>query len=132
MTQDVLEVTTKFIRDPVRILVKKDEPILEGIKQFYLADENEDVPVRQTRPKNELRVRLLSSRRSRSGRLATSPSRTFAYTRHSLYTEKRSMGTFPPSQLPTQLTTEQSVLRSTCLWTPGSTIVCCHFQVLQG
>lgn len=36
MPQDVLEVTTKFMKDPVRILVKKDELTLEGIKQFYV------------------------------------------------------------------------------------------------
>jgi len=42
MPQDVLEVTTKFMRDPVRILVKKDELTLEGIKQFYIAVEKED------------------------------------------------------------------------------------------
>ena len=69
MPQDVLEVTTKFMRDPVRILVKKDELTLEGIKQFYIAVEKEDEP-----------RGLWSS--------------------------------------------------STCPWTPGSTIVCCHFQVL--
>ncbi len=34
---DVLEVTKKFIRDPVRILVKRDESTLEGTKQFYIA-----------------------------------------------------------------------------------------------
>src|SRR5687768_16583388 len=32
MPQDVLEVTTKFMRDPIRILVKRDELTLEGIK----------------------------------------------------------------------------------------------------
>ncbi|CAG8434198.1 6082_t:CDS:2 [Scutellospora calospora] len=32
MPSDVLEVTTKFMRDPVRILVKRDELTLEGIK----------------------------------------------------------------------------------------------------
>lgn len=42
MPQEVLEVTTKFMRDPVRILVKKDELTLEGIKQFYIAVEKED------------------------------------------------------------------------------------------
>ncbi|KAF5098420.1 hypothetical protein D0Z03_001221 [Geotrichum reessii] len=36
MPQDVLEVTTKFMRNPIRILVKKDELTLEGIKQFYI------------------------------------------------------------------------------------------------
>ncbi|PYH90894.1 ATP-dependent RNA helicase eIF4A [Aspergillus ellipticus CBS 707.79] len=42
MPQDVLEVTTKFMRDPIRILVKKQELTLEGIKQFYIAVEKED------------------------------------------------------------------------------------------
>ncbi len=42
MPQDVLEVTTKFMRDHVRILVKKAELTLEGIKQFYIAVEKED------------------------------------------------------------------------------------------
>jgi len=37
-----LEVTTKFMREPVRILVKRDELTLEGIKQFYIAVEKED------------------------------------------------------------------------------------------
>merc|ERR1712003_484764 len=37
MPLDVLEVTDKFMREPVRILVKKDELTLEGIKQFYIA-----------------------------------------------------------------------------------------------
>jgi len=42
MPSDVLEVTQKFMRDPIRILVKKDELTLEGIKQFYIAVEKED------------------------------------------------------------------------------------------
>ncbi|KAH3662288.1 hypothetical protein OGAPHI_005538 [Ogataea philodendri] len=36
MPQDVLEVTSMFMRNPVRILVKKDELTLEGIKQFFI------------------------------------------------------------------------------------------------
>ena len=42
MPSDVLEVTKKFMRDPIRILVKRDELTLEGIKQFYIAVERED------------------------------------------------------------------------------------------
>jgi len=42
MPQDVLEVTTKFMREPIRILVKRDELTLEGIKQFYIAVEKEE------------------------------------------------------------------------------------------
>lgn len=42
MPLDVLEVTDKFMREPVRILVKKDELTLEGIKQFYIAVDREE------------------------------------------------------------------------------------------
>merc|ERR1711992_427787 len=42
MPADVLEVTTRFMRDCVRILVKRAELTLEGIKQFYVAVERED------------------------------------------------------------------------------------------
>ena len=42
MPQEVLEVTTKFMNNPVRILVKKDELTLEGIKQFYINVELEE------------------------------------------------------------------------------------------
>jgi len=38
----ILELTKKFMRDPVQILVKKDELTLEGIQQFYVAIEKED------------------------------------------------------------------------------------------
>ncbi|KAK0505816.1 P-loop containing nucleoside triphosphate hydrolase protein [Armillaria luteobubalina] len=41
MPAEVLDVTSKFMRDPIRILVKKDELTLEGIKQFYIAVEKE-------------------------------------------------------------------------------------------
>ncbi|KAI0775959.1 DEAD-domain-containing protein [Trametes elegans] len=39
---DVLEMTTKFMTDPIRILVRRDELTLEGIKQFFVAVEKED------------------------------------------------------------------------------------------
>lgn len=39
---DVLEMTGKFMNDPVRILVKRDELTLEGIKQFFVAVEKEE------------------------------------------------------------------------------------------
>jgi len=39
---DVLEMTRKFMNDPVRILVKRDELSLEGIKQFYVNVEKEE------------------------------------------------------------------------------------------
>jgi len=42
MPHDVLEMTTKFMQDPVRILVKRDELTLEGIKQFFVAVEKEE------------------------------------------------------------------------------------------
>jgi len=42
MPSDVLDVTERFMRNPVRILVKRDELTLEGIKQFYVSVERED------------------------------------------------------------------------------------------
>lgn len=42
MPTDVLEVTKKFMRDPIRILVKKDELTLEGIKQFFVGVDKEE------------------------------------------------------------------------------------------
>jgi len=41
MPSDVLEVTTKFMNDPIKILVKKEELTLEGIRQFYVTVERE-------------------------------------------------------------------------------------------
>ncbi|XP_013779140.1 eukaryotic initiation factor 4A-I-like [Limulus polyphemus] len=42
MPADVLEVTKRFMREPIRILVKKEELTLEGIKQFYVSVEREE------------------------------------------------------------------------------------------
>jgi len=42
LPHDVLEMTTKFMQQPVRILVKRDELTLEGIKQFFVAVEREE------------------------------------------------------------------------------------------
>jgi len=42
MPAEVLEVTGKFMRDPIRILVKKEELTLEGIRQFYISVEREE------------------------------------------------------------------------------------------
>ena len=42
MPADVLELTSKFMRDPIRILVKRDELTLDGIKQFYVMVEREE------------------------------------------------------------------------------------------
>jgi ATP-dependent RNA helicase len=39
---DVLEMTTKFVTNPIHILVKTDELTLEGIKQFCVAVEKEE------------------------------------------------------------------------------------------
>ena len=36
------QVTQRFMPNPVRILVKRDELTLEGIKQFYIAVDQED------------------------------------------------------------------------------------------
>jgi len=42
MPADVLELTSKFMRDPIRILVKRDELTLDGIKQFYVMVDGEE------------------------------------------------------------------------------------------
>jgi len=42
MPTEILDISNRFMRNPVRILVKKDELTLEGIKQFYVAVEKED------------------------------------------------------------------------------------------
>jgi len=42
MPQEVLEITDKFMRDPVQILVKREELTLEGIKQFYVMVDREE------------------------------------------------------------------------------------------
>merc|ERR1712149_46726 len=42
MPPDILDLTSKFMRDPIRILVKNDELTLEGIRQFYIAIDKED------------------------------------------------------------------------------------------
>ncbi|KAL8143171.1 hypothetical protein V2J09_016203 [Rumex salicifolius] len=42
LPNEILEITSKFMTDPVRILVKRDELTLEGIKQFFVAVERED------------------------------------------------------------------------------------------
>uniref|UniRef100_A0AAY4EFV0 RNA helicase n=1 Tax=Denticeps clupeoides TaxID=299321 RepID=A0AAY4EFV0_9TELE len=42
MPAEVLDVTTKFMREPIRILVKKEELTLEGIRQFYINVEKEE------------------------------------------------------------------------------------------
>merc|ERR1711992_325617 len=42
MPAGVMEVPTKFMREPKRILVNKDELTLEGIRQFYVYVEKDD------------------------------------------------------------------------------------------
>eukprot|EP00898_Chlorokybus_atmophyticus_P000872 jgi/Chlat1/1786/Chrsp134S02106 len=42
LPHEVLEMTNKFMTDPIRILVKRDELTLEGIKQFFVAVEREE------------------------------------------------------------------------------------------
>lgn len=42
LPKEVLEMTQKFMTEPVRVLVKRDELTLEGIKQFFVAVEREE------------------------------------------------------------------------------------------
>lgn len=42
MPSEVLDVTKKFMRDPIQILIKKEELTLEGIRQFYIRIEKEE------------------------------------------------------------------------------------------
>ncbi|KAL6186457.1 hypothetical protein ACLB2K_042577 [Fragaria x ananassa] len=42
LPNEILEMTKLFMTDPVRILVKRDELTLEGIKQFFVSVERED------------------------------------------------------------------------------------------
>jgi superfamily II DNA/RNA helicase len=41
MPSDVLDVTSKFMNDPIKILVKKEELTLDGIRQFYVTIQHE-------------------------------------------------------------------------------------------
>ena len=42
LPDDILELTTKFMNDPIRVLVKKEELTLEGIQQFYINVKHND------------------------------------------------------------------------------------------
>ncbi|TEB20197.1 putative helicase [Perkinsus sp. BL_2016] len=42
MPEEIIKLTGKFMRDPIRILVKTAELTLEGIRQFYVAIEKEE------------------------------------------------------------------------------------------
>jgi len=37
MPPEILALTSKFLREPKKILVKREELTLEGISQFYIA-----------------------------------------------------------------------------------------------
>ena len=41
LPEEVMEVTHNFMRDPVRVLVKREQLTLEGIRQFYIATDEE-------------------------------------------------------------------------------------------
>jgi len=42
LTPEVLDITKKFMNHPIRVLVKRDEITLEGIKQFFVSVEKEE------------------------------------------------------------------------------------------
>ncbi|KAJ6419645.1 hypothetical protein OIU84_029711 [Salix udensis] len=42
LPNEILEITSKLMTDPVKILVKSDELTLEGIKQFFVTVEKEE------------------------------------------------------------------------------------------
>lgn len=42
LPHEVLEMTVKFMNEPIRILVKRDELMLEGIKQYFVPVEREE------------------------------------------------------------------------------------------
>lgn len=42
LPREILDMTRKFMTDPIRVLVKRDELTLEGIKQFFVAVEKEE------------------------------------------------------------------------------------------
>lgn len=42
LPQEILEMTNKFMNNPIKILVKRDELTLEGIKQFFVAVEKDE------------------------------------------------------------------------------------------
>lgn len=41
MPPDVLEITKKFMNDPIKILIQKEELTLEGIRQYFIEIEKE-------------------------------------------------------------------------------------------
>lgn len=42
LPKEVLDMTSKFMNDPIKILVKRDEITLQGIKQYFIAVEKEE------------------------------------------------------------------------------------------
>lgn len=42
LPQEVLDITYKFMEHPIRVLIKRDELTLEGIKQFFVSIESEE------------------------------------------------------------------------------------------
>lgn len=42
LPHEILEITSKFMSEPIRILVKRDELTLEGIKQYFVAVDQEE------------------------------------------------------------------------------------------
>lgn len=42
LPQEILDMTKKFMNDPIKILVKRDELSLDGIKQFFIDVDKED------------------------------------------------------------------------------------------
>lgn len=41
LSKEILDMTDKFMNKPLKLLVKRDEVSLEGIKQFFIAVEKE-------------------------------------------------------------------------------------------
>jgi ATP-dependent RNA helicase len=41
LPNEILEMSKKFMNNPIKILVKRDELTLEGIKQFFIAIDKE-------------------------------------------------------------------------------------------
>lgn len=42
MPNEILEMTDKFMRNPVKILVKKEQLTLDGIKQYFVSIDKEE------------------------------------------------------------------------------------------
>lgn len=42
LPQEIIDLTNKFMNNPIKILVKRDELTLEGIKQFFIQVDKEE------------------------------------------------------------------------------------------